>query len=435
MLTAEDNRLLTQVGPGTLMGNLLRRYWHPALLSWELPEPDCPPVRVRLLGEDLIAFRDTSDHIGLVANACPHRGASMFFGRNEENGLRCVYHGWKFDVTGACVDMPSEPAESNFKTKVRIGAYPTHESGGVVWTYMGPPEKQPGFRDLGTEGTTPEDWFATKVHSPCNWLQGLEGNVDTAHISYLHRDLRQHFHVDDTDTPGNPSTPMSYRIWALDGAPELEVQDTWYGLRYAGIRNTPNGYKNVRVSDFFLPYGTYVPYTPVGGDMCILMVPIDDTSLWRYHIATPRSRYAEARRGPSGRASAAALATTGPILPRDYNAANDYQIDRKRQRTELFSGVDHFVSQDFMVTESMGPIYDRTAEHLGTTDKAVIRMRRLLLDSARKQQEGMDPAALDASLPWQSIRSAERILERGEDWRFLGTPDDPATKETEAASP
>jgi hypothetical protein len=228
---------------------------------------------------------------------------------------------------------------------------------------------------------------------------------------------------------------MSYRIWALDGAPELEVQDTWYGLRYAGIRNTPNGYKNVRVSDFFLPYGTYVPYTPVGGDMCILMVPIDDTSLWRYHIATPRSRYAEARRGPSGRASAAALATTGPILPRDYNAANDYQIDRKRQRTELFSGVDHFVSQDFMVTESMGPIYDRTAEHLGTTDKAVIRMRRLLLDSARKQQEGMDPAALDASLPWQSIRSAERILERGEDWRFLGTPDDPATKETEAASP
>jgi phthalate 4,5-dioxygenase len=150
MLSKEENKLLCQVGPGTLMGQLLRRYWTPAMLTSELPEPDGPPVRIRLLGEHLVAFRDSSGRVGLFVQACPHRGASLFFGRNEEDGLRCVYHGWKFDVSGACVDMPSEPAESNFKNKVRVGAYPTHESGGIVWTYMGPPETMPEFRDLGT---------------------------------------------------------------------------------------------------------------------------------------------------------------------------------------------------------------------------------------------------------------------------------------------
>src|SRR3954469_5345557 len=162
MLSKEDNDILCRVGPGTLMGNLLRRYWMPALLSNELPAPDCPPIRVRLLCEDLIAFRDTSGSVGLVKNSCPHRGASMFFGRNEENGLRCVYHGWKFDTTGTCVDMPSEPAESNFKTKVRIGAYPTQESGGIVWCYMGPPATMTPFRDLIGGNIDANEYRATK---------------------------------------------------------------------------------------------------------------------------------------------------------------------------------------------------------------------------------------------------------------------------------
>jgi len=156
MLTKEDNEILTRVGPGTPMGNLLRRYWLPALLSSEVPAPDSPPIRVRLLGEDLVAFRDTDGNVGLFVQSCPHRGASLFFGRNEECGLRCVYHGWKYDVDGNCVDMPSEPAESNFKSKVRVTAYPTHESGGIVWTYMGPQEKMPGFRDFGSE-SVPRD--------------------------------------------------------------------------------------------------------------------------------------------------------------------------------------------------------------------------------------------------------------------------------------
>src|SRR3954470_368124 len=148
MLSQSDNEILTRVGPGTLMGNLLRRYWTPALLSAELPQPDCPPLRVRLLGEDLIAFRTTSGEVGLVANACPHRGASLFFGRNEEDGLRCVYHGWKFDVGGACVDMPSEPASSTFKERVSLTAYPVMEKAGVIWAYLGPKAKQPAMPDM-----------------------------------------------------------------------------------------------------------------------------------------------------------------------------------------------------------------------------------------------------------------------------------------------
>ena len=188
MLNKQDNETLCRVGPGTLMGNLLRRYWTPALLSEELPQADCPPVRVRLLSEDLIAFRDTTGRVGLVANACPHRGASLFFGRNEEAGLRCVYHGWKFDTEGTCTDMPSEPAESNFKTKVRVRAYPTHESGGIVWTYMGPAEAMPAFRDFGSESMPPEQWRASKIKGHCNWVQGLEGtSIRRTSASYTAR--------------------------------------------------------------------------------------------------------------------------------------------------------------------------------------------------------------------------------------------------------
>ncbi|MBV8085200.1 MAG: Rieske 2Fe-2S domain-containing protein, partial [Chloroflexi bacterium] len=203
MLSQEDNEVLTRVGPGTMMGNLLRRYWTPALLSSELPGPDSDPIRVRLYGEDLIAFRDTNGQVGLIQNNCPHRGASLFFGRNEEAGLRCVYHGWKFDVTGQCVDMPNEPAESNFKNKVKATAYPCHESGGLVWTYMGPKESMTPFRDFGSDSMPKEQWRVGKQLSTCNWVQSMEGNLDSSHISYLH----QYFAIKDipddgTDRPG-----------------------------------------------------------------------------------------------------------------------------------------------------------------------------------------------------------------------------------------
>src|SRR3954462_14503302 len=186
MPTKEENALLTQTGLGTMMGDFMRRYWVPALLSFELPTPDCPPVRVKLLGEELIAFRDTNGQVGLIAANCPHRGASLFFGRNEEGGLRCVYHGWKFDTTGQCVDMPNEPAESDFKQKVRATAYPCTERNGVVWAYLGPRQTPPPLPDFEANMLGEGSYSISIIHRPCNWMQGWEGEMDTAHQAFLH---------------------------------------------------------------------------------------------------------------------------------------------------------------------------------------------------------------------------------------------------------
>ncbi len=190
MLTKQDNALLCETGAGTAMGELFRRYWVPAMTSAELPEPDGAPVRMKLLGEQLIAFRDTNGAVGLVANACPHRGASMFFGRNEDAGLRCVYHGWKFDIEGTCTDMPNEPAESNFKHKIHLAAYPAVERGGVVWAYMGPEGERPPLPELEGITVPDEQRYVSRRLEECNWAQAMEGGIDSSHISFLHRDRR-----------------------------------------------------------------------------------------------------------------------------------------------------------------------------------------------------------------------------------------------------
>ena len=187
MLTKEENELITRVGPGTPMGELMRQYWMPAMMSAELPSPDCPPLRLRLLCENLIAFRTTSGKVGVVANACPHRGASLFYGRNEEEGLRCVYHGWKFDTDGNCVDMPSEPPESNFKEKVKAKTYATVERGGLIWVYMGPREVPPPLPDLEANLQPEGELSIGAFFSECNWVQSLEGDYDTVHLGFLHQ--------------------------------------------------------------------------------------------------------------------------------------------------------------------------------------------------------------------------------------------------------
>src|ERR1700757_3510160 len=243
------------------MGDLLRRFWIPACLSTEIPEPDGAPVRVRLLGEDLVAFRDTNGAIGLIEERCAHRGASLFYGRNEECGLRCTYHGWKFDVTGQCVDQRSELHP--FSQKIKMTSYPVHESGGIVWTYMGPKETMTPFRDFDTDGRGADEFMATQQLTTCNWVQAMEGNLDTSHISHLH----QWNGIDDipddgSDKPGYPSNAMSWKFWRHDRAPRLEVDDTWYGYRYAGLRTTPNGNTHVRVTAYVVPYTTLVASVP-----------------------------------------------------------------------------------------------------------------------------------------------------------------------------
>ncbi len=432
MLRAEDNEILTRVGPGTLMGDLLRRYWTPACLSAEIPEPGGDPARVRLLGENLVAFRDSRGRIGLLQENCPHRGASLYFGRNEDAGaLRCVYHGWAFDTGGRCVDMPSEPVP--FCDKVRVKAYPTHESGGIVWTYMGPRESMTPFRDFGTDGHDASEFIVAKQLTTCNWVQAMEGNLDTAHISHLHQfDGVDDIPDDGSDKPGYPSNAMSWKFWRHDRAPRLEIDDTWYGYRYAGIRTTPNGNTHVRVTAYVVPYSSMVasiPFTSGHG----LFVPLDDVNCWRY-IVIPKDRKNPRNLGGANLFSVAPFSTpiTGRrdgIIPRMFTMDNDFQIDRAAQRNGIFSGVSDFVSQDFMVTESMGPIYDRTQEQLGSTDKAISRMRHLLLSAAKGLAAGSEPPAVSEGLDFRSIRGAEKILEPGEDWRVLGTDDDPVVQE------
>jgi phthalate 4,5-dioxygenase len=429
VLRAEENEILTRVGPGTPMGELLRRYWTPACLTAEIPEPGGPPARVRLLGENLVAFRDTTGRVGLVQENCPHRGASLYFARNEDAAIRCVYHGWAFDTDGRCVDMPSEPAP--FCEKVRMRAYPVHESGGIVWTYMGPRDTMTPFRDFGTEGRDAGEFTASKQLTTCNWVQAMEGNLDTSHISHLHQfDGIDDIPDDGSDKPGYPSNAMSWKFWRHDRAPRLEVEDTWYGYRYAGIRTTPNGNTHVRVTAYAMPYSTMVasiPFTANHG----MFVPMDDENCWRFFV-NPKQRPNPRGLGGANLFAAAPFSTpitgkTDGIIPRLYTMDNDFQMSHEARRDGNFSGVSDFVSQDFMVTESMGPIYDRSQEHLGSTDRAITRMRHILLSAAKGLAEGKEPPAVTGD--FRAIRGAEKILEPDEDWRVLGTDADPVVQE------
>jgi phenylpropionate dioxygenase-like ring-hydroxylating dioxygenase large terminal subunit len=339
--------------------------------------------------------------------------------------------------------MPSEPAESNFKNKVRIRSYPVHESGGLVWAYMGPPELKPGFRDFGSESLPREQWQAFKAKALCNWVQRNEGQIDSSHISWLHQYFGANDYDDDgTDRPGYPSFRMSIRIWAHDRAPRLEVQDEWFGYRYAAHRTTPNGHDHVRITAYVPPYTTMVANIPwsSGGVHC---VPIDDYNCYFFFTGrnfgevdsiakrlagvegkdlfdgTPYTRRADRARADNFNGN------------RRFLPENDYLIDRERQKDTLYTGIPDFGSQDLMATESMGPIYDRTQEHLGTTDKAVIRMRRILIEAAKGLAEGKEPPALDASLPYHEVRSGEKILAAGEDWRIVGSNQDPTLLEAQ----
>src|SRR3954449_5839955 len=282
MLSREENELITRVGPGTPMGNAMRRYWIPACLSSEIAEPDCPPVRVKLLGEDLVAFRDSEGRIGLIEEFCPHRRVSLYFGRNEECGLRCIYHGWKFDVTGSCVDMMNEPEEYDFKHKVRTTAYPTCELGGIVWAYLGPAEKMPPLPKFAWTQAPETHRHVTKVIQECNWLQGLEGGIDTSHAPILHRLLTE------TSTRGGfkPSSPF-----VRGKAPKLVVDLTDYGYQYAGIRPLGEDEMHVRTYQFILPFHQIRPSRSGRGspvDAGHIWVPIDDytTAVYNWNYST-----------------------------------------------------------------------------------------------------------------------------------------------------
>jgi phenylpropionate dioxygenase-like ring-hydroxylating dioxygenase large terminal subunit len=426
MLSTPDNELLCRVGPDTPMGNLVRQYWIPALMSSELPEPDGAPVRVRLLGENLIGFRVTSGKIGLIQNHCPHRGASLFFGRNEEEGLRCAYHGWKYDCEGACVDMPNEPPESNFKSKIRARAYPCIERNDVIWTYMGPRSTPPPLPDIEPNLLPRGEYAIQKVLRECNWFQALEGDIDTGHLGFLHLGAVK---------PGD-TKPGSFDYYLVaDRAPRYEVVDTDFGTSYGAYRPAEADTYYWRIAHFLFPFYSMIPTGILGMQVLVrAWVPVDDEHVMFWSMSAPRSRVGTGATGGAagltagGRSVAAAGARAGgfEFLPdtTDWlgkfrltqNKDNDYLVDREAQRTQSFTGIPGIHQQDQAVTESMGPIYDRTQEHLGSSDAMVIRTRRRAINAARAlRDEGVVPPGVDSPAVYR-CRSGGAILPRGADW-------------------
>ena len=419
MLSPADNERLTRVGPGTPMGKLFRRYWNPACLSEEVAERDGAPLRVRLLGEDLIAFRDTNGSVGLVSAYCPHRRAPMFFGRNEECGLRCVYHGWKFDHTGACVDMPSEPPDSLFKTKVTIGAYPTWEGGGMVWAYLGPLELQPPPPDHELVRTSPAHRDVSKSYEECNYLQALEGGVDPTHASIMHN-----MNIGDRSFLNNYDALVAH----------LNLERTSYGFTYAGIRardthNWVRGYHwimpsfhmraSVEGAFGYREKGDEVPTIDVH-----MWIPIDDEHTWVYNFMYSHD---PARPLPPDQAhNAETRLGRGSWLNKDYvsklNRSNDYGIDRQLQKASSMTGIQGINTQDFALQEGMGYVVDRTKEHLGTTDRAIITLRQILLESIEAEQRGEPLRAIDPAT-YRNVRSVDRMIEKDKEWR-AATKDD-----------
>jgi nitrite reductase/ring-hydroxylating ferredoxin subunit len=375
------------------MGELLRRYWIPALLSEELPEPDCAPLRVRLLGEDLVAFRDSTGAVGLLDRACAHRGASLFFGRNEEGGLRCVYHGWKFDTAGACVDMPNEPAKSSFRDRIRLKAYPCQERGGIIWAYMGSVWPAPSLPEFEWAVVPEAQRCVSKRLQECNYLQALEGGVDLSHIAFLHRNL----------DPGRDARDQT--LTRGDTHPTFEVVDTDYGLLIAARRNADADSFYWRISQWIMPWYTMFPPlvdTGIGGHA---FVPIDDESCWVYNMTWDP-------RGPLG---AVGDGIYGELLPGTYrsraNRDNDFLLDREVQRTVSYTGIPGFAAQDSAVQESMGLIANRERERLGSADVPIVALRRRLLEAVKMLGANEDPPGLDPA--GQRVRPAALLLPRG----------------------
>jgi len=421
MLTTQENEFLCRVGPGTPMGSLMREYWLPALQSRELPGPDCPPLRFRLLNENLIAFRVTSGQIGVVANACPHRGASLFFGRNEEEGLRCVYHGWKFDVTGACVDMPSEPAESNFKSKVKATSYPVFERNGVIWMYMGPRATPPPLPEMEWN-VVPEGHYRFGMNvRQCSWVQATEGGIDSAHSAILHSTVdvskRDATGIREFIFGGRSHAPCYYETYVTDAG-------VIGGARRPAIEE---GYDWWRCNVFVMPFYTMIPSNSgsLGGHA---FVPIDDENTmcwnisWNPDKALDPPRVQGQQQGFS-RGDGGYHPDSTDWMGRWRMVAdesNDYFRDYDAEKTQRFSGIVSGNLQDSGIQESMGAIIDRTREHLGQTDAMIIQMRRRLVKSAKLFQEtGQSPAEID-NTELVKLRSLEMILPRGADWLEAG---------------
>jgi len=388
------------------MGQLMRCYWIPALLAEEIPIADGAPVRVRLLGEDLVAFRDSNGRVGLLGEHCAHRGTSLFFGRNEQCGLRCVYHGWKYDVVGHVLETPAEPTDSDFRKRLNHKGYPCQEIAGMIFTYMGVPEKMPLMPFYEWAELQPGQLFPVKSFLECNYLQGIEGDFDSSHTSFLH----------------NNNIQNAERL-KRDGAPTLEAEETRYGMRAISIRKFGAEQIYVRTSPYIMPSFSIVPGPPTAKFEADdirgfrFWVPVDDGSTWLYILNMRKQPFDDEERK-------ALRSWVEPDYRRKRNLHNDYLIDRGLQRTRLYSGIEAVnpAEQDGCATETMGPIFDRSKEHLAYSDKTIIVLRKMLLSALGELAKGKEPPHVirqERDRDFLRLRSVKGILPAGADWRKI----------------
>ncbi len=421
MTTAAEGAELTRVGPGTVMGELMRQYWIPAAMSSEL-KADGGPLRLLLLGEKLIGFRDRAGRVGVMDHRCPHRCASLFLGRNEGDGLRCVYHGWKFDVEGHCVDMPSVPAHQDFKEKVHAKAYQVIERAGIIWVYMGAAAQAPPFPEIEAALLPESELTVVFGQRSCNFMQALEGDIDTSHFGFLHGG-----HVDANELPED----NLLRYTVQNRTPEYYVADSDWGTTYAAHRQAGDGRTYWRFANFLMPFWTQTPQGEFPHQVDIrAWVPMDDTHTMFVHLSW------------NGRKRAiGTVKKDGSLLPgfgfghryqpntTDWHGRwrlqdgeeNDWGIDREAQLANtIYTGIDNIHMQDQAVTESMGAITDHAFEHLAPSDQMVARTRRRLLQAARAlRDKGTPPPGIEHPEVFYGSRGGFFFTQPRSDWRDL----------------
>jgi phthalate 4,5-dioxygenase len=394
MMTAEENERLTRTGPETSMGRYFRRFWQPVALSRELPEVDGAPLRVNIMGEQLVAFRNAKGVVGLVDSRCPHRGANLYFGRNEDCAIRCVFHGWKFDMEGKPIELPNVPRDSRYYESIRLKTYPTREYGDIVWAYLGPRDEagpMPEVPQLDFGAVPSSHRYISKKLQECNWAQSIEGALDTSHFSFLHMPAPG---VESNQNPDAPADEKRLRWIRDDPMPLFSLLEHDVGFVVGGARRADGQDRYWRTTQFALPSHSTTPSTfPGETHFGYTWVPIDDENCWIYTYAWNPERPLTEEELAKFRGGHGVIAEVDDHYQPIRNRANEYLIDRANQKHVTFTGVRGVAEQDAMIQDSQGRIADRTVEHLSASDAAIVRFRRAMLGGAKALESGTPPAA------------------------------------------
>ena len=424
-MTPQQNDLLCRVENDAPMGKLMRQHWLPACMIEEVAERDCTPLKVRLLGENMVVFRDSDGRIGVLDEQCPHRRASLAFGRNEDCGLRCLYHGWKFDVEGNAVDMSSEPVDARLRSTMKTKAYPSVESGGFIWVWMGDPQNVIPF-DPPNWCAAPDDKIAiVKMHGACNWAQVLEGSIDSAHSSSLHSSNMPTAESVSSST----ATESAWLRPSADKAPRLEVQQTRFGFRYVAIRKPladADKQDYVRQSIFVAPFTVHIPPNDQY-KLSQMLVPIDDTNTMFYWVAWHPTRGISTDDWRRFCGAEIGKDVHPVTFEKVRNRDNNYLQDREAMKAGDFTGIYGIPAQDMAMWESMGPIADRGDDRLGSSDKAIFTFRTQMLRAAQAVQRGEGAiGAIEPRVPHAKLESFEGMIPKGTDWRTINISEEEA---------